>query len=201
MADGNIVAARTRLGHAVRRLTQPRAGVYHDRTLYAPSLYSCLLDDVAGTQGDTRTPAKSLPPIWIDASQLRFDIDSQSVKWLPVPGTTPERLQLLSAKTFRPQDFDLVNKIAGKVDTWCESIINLIIDPKARKYISAPCPACGQERVYRRDSGGDTVREPALKWTANVGFECAACKAHWAPEQTLFFSKLLGFELPEGVLE
>ena len=68
MADGNIQAARTRLGHAVRRLTQPRAGVYHDRTLYAPSLYSCLLDDVAGTQGDTRTPANSVPPIWLDAT-------------------------------------------------------------------------------------------------------------------------------------
>lgn len=201
MADGNIQAARTKLGRAVQRLTAPRPAVYHDRTLYAPSLYACLLDDVAGTQGDTRTPAKSLPPIWIDATQLRFDIDTQSLKWLPVQGTTPERLQLLSAKSFRPQDFDMVNTIAAKVDTWCESIINLIINPKARKYISAPCPACNQERVYRRDSGGDNVREPALKWTANVGFECAACKAHWAPDQTLFFSKLLGFELPEGVLE
>lgn len=200
MADGNIQAAKVRLKRAVDRLVDKRPGIYHDATLYAPSLYKCLQDAVAGTQGETRTPAKSLPPIWIDSCMLRTEIDSQTIKWLPVPGSTPDRLQRLSFRTWRPQDYDLVMDMANKVDGWCESIINLI-DPKARKYISAPCPSCGKETVYHRESGGDLVRQPALKWTVNVGFECQACKAHWSPEQTLFFSRLLGFELPEGVLE
>ncbi len=200
MSDGNIQAARTKLGRAVDRLTAPQPAVYHDVTLYAPSLYKRLQSDLAGTQGDTRTPAKSLPPIWLDASMLLTEIDTQALRWLPVPGDTTIRLQRLSGKTWRPQDTDLVAGIASTVDGWCETILNLI-DPKARKYISAACPSCNHTHVYRRDSGGDRVRQPALKWTANVGFECQACKAHWSPEQTLFFSRLLGFELPEGVLE
>ena len=200
MPDGNIQAARTKLGRAVQKLTAPRPLVHYDVTLYAPSLYKCLQSDLAGTQGDTRTPAKSLPPIWIDACMLLKEIDTQTIKWAPIPGHTPDRLQRISFQTFRPQDTDLVTVIANTVDGWCESIMNML-EPKARKWIDAACPSCSRKVVYHRDSGGDNVRQPALKWTANVGFECQACKAHWSPEQTLFFSRLLGFDLPEGVLE
>lgn len=200
MADGNIQAARTRLGRAVQRLTAPRPAVYHDTTRYAPSLYSCLKDDLAGTQGDTRTPAKSLPPIWIDASQLRMDIDAQTVKWLPVPGGTPDRLQRLSFKSWRPQDFDTVSSIAAKVDLWCENIINLL-DPESRKFIEgAACPRCGKTWVYRRDSGGDHVRQPALKLVVSQGCTCQACQAFWAPEKFMFLGRLLGYQTPEGVV-
>jgi len=200
VSDGNIQAARTRLDRAVQRLTRPRTGIYHNRTMTGLSLYAELAANLAGAQGETRTPAKSLPPLWIDACQLLGDIDTQTHKWHPRPGTTPQRLHDLAGRTWRPQDTDHVEDIARTVDTWCEKIGNLI-DPTARKYISAPCPSCGRAIVYHRDSGGDRVRQPALKWTANVGFECQACKSHWSPEQTLFFSRLLGFELPEGVLE
>ena len=209
MAEGNIQAARTRLGRAVQRLTAPRPAVYHDRTLYAPSLYSCLLEDLAGTQGDTRTPAKSLPPIWIDASQLRFDIDTQTVRWMPVPGPhppwsasgTPWRLQTLAFKTYRPQDTKMVDAIAAKVDTWCESIINLL-DPESRKFIEgAACPSCGKTWVYRRDSGGDHVRQPALKLVVSQGCTCQACQAFWEPEKFMFLGRLLGYETPEGVVD
>lgn len=200
MADGNIQAARTKLGRAVQRLTAPRPAVYHTGTYYAPSLYACLRSDLAGTQGDTRTPAKSLPPIWIDASMLLTTIDTQTIKWIPIPGRTPDRLQRLSFQTFRPQDTDLVSEMARTVNSWCDSIMNLL-EPEARKFISAPCPNCGQCVVHYRNSAGELVRQEALKWTAVTGFECQACKARWGPEQALFFCKLLGFELPEGVLE
>ena len=201
MADGNIQAARTRLGRAVQRLTAPRPAVYHDRTLYAPSLYSCLLDDLAGTQGDTRTPAKSLPPIWIDASQLRMDIDSQTVRWFPIPGETPERLQRLSFKPWRPQDTTVVDSIATKVDQWCESIISLL-DPESRKFIEgAACPSCGKTWVYRKDSGGDHVRQPALKLVVSQGCTCQACQAFWEPEKFMFLGRLLGYGTPEGVVD
>lgn len=201
MTDGNIQAARTKLGRAVQRLTAPHPAVYHDVTLWAPSLYARLQDGLAGTQGDTRTPAKSLPPIWIDASMLLQQIDRQTIKWAPIPGETTTRLQKLSFQTFRPQDTKLVTEIAHTVDGWCESILNLL-DPQDRKFISgAACPSCGKETVYRKDSAGETVRQPALKLVVSQGCTCQSCNAFWAPEKFLFLGRLLGYEIPEGVLE
>lgn len=201
MADGNIQAARTKLGRAVQKLTAPRPAVYHAGTFYAPSLYNCLISDLAGTQGvDHKSHAKSQPPIWIDASMLRTEIDVQTVKWLPVPGETPDRLQRLSFKTWRPQDTDHVREMARIVAGWCDSILNLL-DPEGHKFISAPCPSCGKELIYRRDSAGDQVRQPALKLVVSQGCTCQACGAFWAPEKFLFLGRLLGYEIPEGVLE
>lgn len=201
MPDGNINAARTRLEYAINRLCKPRMGVYHDRHLYAPSLYESLAGDLAGTQGDNRTPAKSLPPLWIDATQLKHDIDTQTRRWTPrCRATTPDRLTLLKDKTWRPQDTDHVKGIAGQVDRWCDAIISLL-DPESVKHISAPCPACGKATIYRRDKAGEVVRQPALRVVTNVGCTCQHCDAHWAPEKYIWLCKLLGFELPEGVLE
>lgn len=200
MSDGNIQSARTKLGRAVQHLTGPRQAVYHDATLYAPSLYATLAADLAGTQGDSRTPAKSLPPLWIDACQLLFEIDHKTVKWCPKPGNTPQRLQMLSFATWRPQDTDIVQGMARTIEGWCETINNLL-DPESVKHISAACPSCGREKVFRRDSAGEMVQQPALKVVTNVGCTCQHCQAHWAPEKYLFLCKLLGFELPEGVLE
>ena len=207
MADGNILAEKVKLKRAVDSLTERRNHtVCQGQPVSEPSLYVQLRSDLAGTQGDTKTPARSLPPIWIDACILLEKIDKQTRQWHPEPGDTPFRLQSLSFKAWRPQDCDHVREITRTVDMWCGDITNMI-EPERRLTIHTPnddlaaCPSCGNTWIYRKDSGGDNVRVPALKWTANVGFECAACKAHWAPEQTMFFSKLLGFELPEGVLE
>ena len=200
MTDGNIQAARTRLGRAVQRLTAPRPTHLNDTTRFQPSLYNCLKSDLAGTQGDTRTPAKSLPPIWVDASMLLRDIDVQTIKWAPIPGDTPARLQRISFQTFRPQDTDFVSGIARTVDGWCESITGLL-DPEGHKYISAACPSCGKETVYRKDSAGDIVRQPALKLVVSQGCTCQACNAFWAPEKFMFLGRLLGYDIPEGVLE
>lgn len=201
MGEGNIQAARTRLGRAVQRLTAPLPGVYHDVTLWAPSLYQQLLNDLAGQSGDTRTPAKSLPPLWIDASQLLGEIDGRAKSWCPIPGDTPTRLQKLSFQGWRPQDTDLVSKMAWQVDSWCESILNLL-DPEDRKFVEgASCPACSKSLVYRRDSAGEMVRQPALKIVVSQGCTCQACGAFWAPEKFLFLGRLLGYDVPEGVLE
>jgi hypothetical protein len=200
MSDGNIGAARTKLDRAFRRLFDKRVAVYHDRTLYAPSLYDQLRSDLAGTQGDTRTPAKSLPPIWIDASMLLTTVDSQVHTWFPKPGSTLARMGSLVANSWRPQDTAKVTDMARTVDGWAESIIHLL-DPLAVKHITAPCPSCGREFVHRKDSAGDTVRQPALKVMTNIGCTCQHCGAHWTPDRYLFLCRLLGFELPAGVLE
>jgi predicted RNA-binding Zn-ribbon protein involved in translation (DUF1610 family) len=174
--------------------------VYHDQIRYALSLYRQLQEDLPGKKGDSRTPAKSLPPLWIDAAQLRIDMDSQTRSWCPKEQGIPQRLGNLSAKTWRPQDTDLVTEMARMVDMWCETILHLL-DPESVKHISAPCPSCGRAFIYRRDSAGESVRQPALKVVTNVGASCQHCDAHWAPDRYMFLCRLLGFDLPEGVLE
>lgn len=199
MSDGNIQAARTRLGRAVQDLTGPRSGMHGGDVVTGPSIYQQLCSDLAGTQGDTRTPAKSLPPLWIDAAQLLYDIDSQTHRWLPVPGRTPQRLQMLAFQTWRPQDTDHVTAIARTVEDWCRKVMNLL-DPQAQKSIDAPCPSCGRKTVYRKDSAGDTVRQPALKLVVNEGCTCLHCEAFWPPERYMFLQKLLGLAT-EGVCD
>lgn len=202
MSDGNILAAKTKLERAVRRLCAPQTLVHYNHTLSAPSLYDMLAGNLSTRQGDTRTPAQSLPPLWVDALQLRTEIDTQTRKWVRKPGDvgTACRLTALADQPWRPQDTDLVSGMARQVGSWCDSIVNLL-DPEHRKYISAPCPSCGKATVYKRDTAGDLVRQPALTVVAHIGCTCQHCDAHWSPDRYLFLCRLLGFELPEGVLE
>lgn len=200
MADGNITAARTRLGRAVQRLTGPRPAVYHDTTVFQPSLWRCLLSELGGGQGEDHSPAKSQPPLWIDACMLIDDVKTKTRKWFPKPLPTEQRLQTLAFMSWRPQDTSMVDEMARQVDHWCESIINLL-EPESRKFITAPCPSCGRAKVWRRDGGGDVVQQPALKLVVNQGATCQHCQAHWSPDRYLFLCRLLGFELPEGILE
>ena len=202
MSDGNIQAAKTRLNHAVDRLTAPKYSTFNHTQRAAPGLYQQLSAELAGSQGETRTPAKSLPPLWIDAVQLREDIDSQVRKWCRRPRnvTTPVRLAVLAGNGWRPQDTDHVSGMARTIDGWCESITNLL-EPQHRKEITAPCPSCGQRTVYRKEPGGDVVRLAALQLVAEQGCTCLACDAHWSPEYYLHLGRLLECDVPEGVLE
>lgn len=200
MADGNINAARGRLEIAVKRLCRPQSCVHYNVTLSAPSLYDQLVGSIPGRQGETRTPAQSLPPTWVDAMQLRTEIDVTTRKWGRAKGSTPQLLEALMVASWRPQDTDQVTVMARRVAGWCESILHLL-DPESRKYISAPCPSCGRQTVYRRDSAGEIVRQPALVVVTNIGATCQHCNAHWSPDRYLWLCRLLGLALPEGVLE
>ena len=197
----NIVAGRNRLSKAVHRMIDARPGLAGTKTAYQPSLYDTLVGDLAGTQGETRTPAKSMPPCWIDAVQLRADIDTTVRRWKPgQQGSTSNRLRILAEQPWRPDDTVHVLAIAKTVESWCESIAHLI-DPEHVKHVSAPCPTCGTATVWRTDTAGERVRTPALKLVTESGCTCQACGAHWEPTKYLFLVRLLGWELPDGVLE
>jgi hypothetical protein len=172
--------------------------VYHDATVYAPCLYDTLAADLAGTQGENKTPAKSLPPLWIDALQLINDMDAMAAKWWPKPMPTVERIQALGFATWRPQDTDMVEAMARTINGWADQILHLL-DPESVKHISAPCPNCTKTHIWKRDSAGDTVRQPALRLIVNQGCSCQACGAVWPPDKYLWLAKLLGYDLPEGV--
>lgn len=199
MPDGNITAAKTRLVQAVARLCDPRTTLIAGHPHTADSLYDTLRSDIAGRQGETKTPAKSLPPIWIDASMLITTIDRQSRSWQPRGDGTCHRLRLLSWRPWRPQDHDRVTAISRDITGWCDQIGSML-DPISRKSITAACPSCGRRHVYRKDSAGEMVRRDALEITA-AGCVCLHCDAAWAPDRYLWLIKLLGFDLPAGVLE
>lgn len=203
MTDGNIQAARKHLAAAVDRLCRPTPRIINHRMRHQPSLYDQLRNDLAGTQAtDHKTHAKSQPPIWIDAAMLLTEIDTQTRQWVHRPkdvGTTT-RLDHLADKTWRPQDTDHVTTITNTITRWCDQITHLL-DPQSVKTIAAPCPSCGRKTITRRDSAGETVRTPALTVIADQGCTCLACRAHWTPDRYLFLCRLLGFDLPEGVLE
>jgi hypothetical protein len=127
-------------------------------------------------------------------------METQTRKWCPKGNTTTQRLAALAGASWRPQDTGLVTDMTHIVDGWCESIIHLL-DPESVKHISAACPSCGRAFVHRKDSAGETVRTPALKVVTNQGCTCQACDATWAPDRYMFLCRLLGFALPEGVLE
>lgn len=203
MTDGNIQAARKHFDHAVDRLCQPQPRIIQHRMRYAASLYHQLQDDIAGTQGiDHKSHAKSQPPIWIDATMLLTEIDHQTRTWTPRTTAldTPTRLNHLTAQTWRPQDTDHLTTMTATIQRWCDQITNLL-DPQSVKTITAPCPSCGRRTITRKDSAGETIRAPALTVIANQGCTCQACRAHWTPDRYLFLCRLLGFDLPEGVLE
>lgn len=200
MTDGNITAARTKLHNAIHRITTPQTLVHYNLVLTAPSLYQQLTKATPAQQGDNRTPAKSIPPLWLDPTLLLMEIDATVKTWARTPGDTQQRLGALANGSWRPQDTDKVTVMAHTVNSWCDQIIALL-NPEGRKYIEgAQCPRCGKTTVYGRDSAGDIVRQPALRLITHQGCTCQACKAHWPPEKYLFLSRLLGRELPEGVV-
>lgn len=199
--ERTLPQARRSLEDAVAKLVAPQHRVIADKLRTAPSRYHQLASELAGTQGDTHTPAKSIPPLWIDATQLLADIDRQARRWEPKPPDTPARLNSIAAKTYRPQDVDFVAMIAAQVSRWCDSIDSLL-EPESVKHIAdAACPSCNKRHFYRKDSAGDTVRQPALQIITSQGCECLCCGAYWDPTRYLFLCKLLGFQLPDGVLE
>jgi hypothetical protein len=208
---GDLPTARRHLEDAIRDLTQPRTAFYNDQKRHAPSLYMQLAASVTGEQGVGYNGAhKSQPPLWIDAADLLNEIDTAVAAWQPQPAGIPPtvgRLKAIAGKGWRVEDVKAVKDITTAVQLWCKQITNLLApesvkhfrDPEADGY--AACPQCGRKTTYREDPSGEAKRVPALQWAANTGTSCVVCKAHWAPDRTLFLATVLGFQLPAGVLE
>ena len=75
-----------------------------------------------------------------------------------------------------------------------------IIDPPPRLSLAMPCPECGTRTVYRPDSGGDVVRQPALA-ISDEGCRCQHCRTLWPPESYRLLAKVLQLPDPEGVVD
>lgn len=209
--DGNLPAALKALGLALSALIEPKP--HHDDhhgIVWVDSLYTQLLEELPGRQGDGQHNgvARSIPPICVDAADLLHEIDDAVAEWEPrplidladdlLPPITVIRLQALEKRKWRPQDVNGIQQIAAAVNGWVSSIKNLLT-PKRKWSLPTPCPACGTAVVYRQYAG-ERVRSAALEITT-AGCVCQHCRHTWAPEYYQHLARTLGYALPEGVLE
>lgn len=170
------------------------------------SLYMQLYDAVgAGRTGASKGTARprSMPTGWLDAQQLLEEIDYGVSLWYHAPNGLPVtvgRLRAIIKQKYRPQDCRALQQKTTALKGWAEDI-NTLFDPPSVKHFSTPCPACGAKTAYRKDSAGDTVRVPALQIVAEKGCTCQACHHTWAPEYYTHLARVLGCQLPQGVLE
>lgn len=187
---------------AIRALTDPQRTYIQQSAYEAPSLYRQIAKSIPGEQGSGGHANRSMPPLWCDALDVLADIDATVAVWLPLHGETTEtRLAcLLRLRKWKQHDIAFLEAAVRRLRHW-ERRITELLEPRAVKHISAPCPACGATTAYRQDSAGDTVRVPALQIVTERGCTCVVCHTHWAPEYYLFLCELLEFELPAGVLE
>lgn len=208
--DGNLPKARERLTRAVEALIDSRGQLVNGKWAEIPSLYLQLYDSVPGEQGNGHTPARSMPPLWLDAVKLLSEIDGATRKWQPTytkpllrihhlfPPTIC-RLRELLQRSYRPQDTHLMDDYSNQLEGWVIDIETLLT-PQHVKHVTAPCPSCNHKTALRRDSAGELVRVPVLQIVAEQGCTCLVCKAHWPPPLYMLLCKVLGFPVPEGVV-
>lgn len=201
--DGALQPALSLLADAIHRLCGPQSRFMEGKLVWAESRYMQLRDATAGEQVNPGGGggSKSQIPFWTDAFDILNEIDTTVECWQPaftgVPPTVG-RLKWIEQRKWRPMDTRQIEQITGAVAEWAAEI-DALLDPPNRWTLPDPCPACSHKTAYRRDSGGERVRGPALQIDPN-GCRCAACGAFWEPTKFEWLGKLLGREKPEGVV-
>ena len=199
-ADGALQPARAELADAISALVDRKPETLDGRIVYIDSLYQQLVEAVPGSfLGRTTGSAHSQPPLWVDAMDLLETIDATIRTWQPEGTSTPGRLWIIEQRTWRPQDTVLVTALTKQLNHFANRITALFTENHT-KHLPAPCPACNKTVVYHRNGGGDLVRQPALQIGVN-GCECQACHTVWGPQLFMHLARVLGYQLPEGILE
>jgi hypothetical protein len=199
--ESTLPDAIDELYRAVGELIDPAKKLIDGRVLAGPSQYETLLSEIPATSSadsNFRNVAKSTPNVWLDAIDLRVQIDDRVKAWLPKGDSTPARLRVLASRRWRPQDVRLVRDIAAEVQSFGISI-RALVDPVHVKTVSAACPNCKKRWHYRHQSG-EQIRTPALQIIAEAGCTCVACKSFWPPQNYLFLMRLLGLDAPAGLV-
>lgn len=207
--DGNLPAALRDLGNAISTLVDPKPQTVEGDIHWTESLYDQLCDEVPGSQGNRSRVPHSSPPLCLDAAELKHEIDTAVGVWEPRPpidvssGEPPPitviRLQALEQRKWRPQDVRGIEQIISNLLGWCESIKSLL-NPTPKWTLPNKCPACNVAIVYRKNSGGEIVRQAALQ-IGPSGCVCQNCRHEWGPQLFQHLANVLGYKLPEGVLE
>jgi hypothetical protein len=202
--DGHLPGSLDRLHTAVAALVDERKELVQGVVRVAPSRYDELVSEVPAATGGygvlALRQAKSVAPVWLDGLDLLNVIDTAVAVWHPAGDSTPTRLRALCVQRWRPMDCHGIDAMTQIVGQWTVQI-DVLLNPQHVKRISAPCPACGSTHVYRRDSAGEIVRQAALQIVAEQGCTCQSCHATWTPDLYIHLCRVLGFDVPAGVLE
>lgn len=175
-------------------LIDRRCEILDGKRFWLDSLYKELADSLAGQQGyaGERVP-RSLPTLWVDAHDVLAGIDSAVAQW-PIdngPLDTPQRLAALTEKNYRPQDSEMLNDRAARLEGFAKAVRNLL-HPEIVVYLRGHrCPVCGRSHIKRTDSGGTQVSAPALVIRGDQAL-CAACRTIWEYTRLPFLGRLLG---------
>ncbi|MEE3066600.1 MAG: hypothetical protein VYA67_22105 [Actinomycetota bacterium] len=215
-----------KLRAAIANLIDPRPLTTDDGTQWLDSLYDQLTAAIPGQFLGRYGLAKSQPPLWIAAIDTLNDIDTKTRTWQPNPNhptptlatypnylinalntdqPTHRRLHLRRTRTWTTNDTKTINTITNQITQATQKIETLFTENHT-KHLPAPCPACEAQIVYRTDDAGERVRQPALQITTTpegtlIGCQCQNCKYVWGPERFRILAQVLGYPLPEGVLE
>lgn len=184
--DGDLLTALDQLTNAVAALCNPQISYIDSQIRQAPSLYMQLFDAVSGEQAQSGsgTGSKSRPPFWTDAFDVKNEIDQALEALQPAHNGVPAsvgRMRELLKRQWRPQDVRHMTQISGSLHYWADKITTTL-SPQRKWSMPNACPNCGKASVYRPDSGGEVVRQPALSFTAE-GCQCANCKYVWGVER------------------
>lgn len=189
--DGQLQAALTAVHTAVNTLIEP---CYDTAGRAAPSLYTQLCQAAfSPSHGQNHVP-RSVPPLYVDALDLRREIDDRIALEQPGCHSTPGRLELIANRAYRPQDVHWLNGLTGALQAWATQIFELL-NPTPKPTHSAPCPTCGTRTVHHRDSTGEYVRAAALQFGPR-GCTCQACKTCWPPEHFALLAAILDTPTP-----
>lgn len=188
--DGDLPDALRQAHHATNNLIAPQHTIIAGKVHTAPSPYKSLTDAIRGQQGTSHGHrARSLPLVWLDALELLTEIDDRIMLEQPAGRDTPDRIQRIMARSYRPQDSHWLLTFAKALTQWRQQIGELL-DPQPHWTVAAPCPNCDTTTIYRKDTGGDMVRQPALRLT-RTRCECGHCHTKWAPEQYALLARVL----------
>jgi len=190
-----------RLYAAVGGLVDPAKELINGAVLAGPSAYAALVSEIPSkSSGNTysRGAGRSIPAAWVDAVDLRVQIDTRTKQMQPEGHSTPHRLRALASRRWAPPDTTLVREYAEEIGSWVLSI-RALLEPESVKQVSVPCPSCGTRWVYRNNAG-EQVRQSALQIITHTGCKCLACKSYWPPSAYLFLCRLMGLELPTGLV-
>lgn len=175
----------------------------HTTTHTRPSRYQEIRDNITGHQGThTGSIARSMPPLWVDAADWLHRVDAAVSDWGPIRHpTTPDALYALTSQSWRPQDTPLLKHHTTLIEKWVTQADQLLEPDTTHQWeLCSPCPACSTRFIYRRDSGGDHVRQAALAITS-AGCTCQACRTSWGPEYYHWLARVLNCPPVTGVLE
>jgi hypothetical protein len=209
--DGSLPEARRNLADAISALIDPRPQTNNGALVWLDPRYHELREAIdAQRAGGHRSKPVSQAPLWVGALATLIEIDTLAHTHEPCwpisdcdDYPTVQRFRVIDARTWRPQDVDLIDKLTTKIVELIADLDKLFAIPP--KFLNSPCPTCEATTVRRLNDDGEYVRGPALRIDINGPDDCSAtchnCGRYWDRRELPFLGRQLGCPQIEGVID